>query len=263
MDGNIDEALASVADLYFVNTVVSSILETGARRVMGMEGPKPRLSRKTPEFYRAVFDALTTLKASPRAANEAITLVENVFPPALSNFGESLSPNRTKEDRVNSALGIRTIEYDPVKTVSSEYLNNVKRPTDAAMSQVRTYLQFGQELREGALEEMYVDAIANEYEGFVEARKAAEGAFVSGASRSSLMDALKSSGVSAEDATNFLNGRFVPSSFSDQFLGSIERNLINDADGFQEKQKVKRNLLVLKQQLRQLSVKHRNFLAQE
>lgn len=266
-EGNVEEAMNSIKDLYLVNTAVSRGLEIAARRILGTREAKPTMANRTPAVYKAFFDLMTDAGASPRLANELIRGSETVnplWPPAFSNLYEGLN-NEEKPANRNAldGLGLRVVDYDPVSTVRSEYMRKVKSPTDNAFNQIREYLQFGEELDDNAVEEMYLDAVANEYEGFIDASKAVKGALASGASRTSLREGLKEAGVSDEAASSLLNGRFMPRSFSDQFLDGVEAQLVQRAATFGDKSAAKQDVRMLRQKLRMINAKYRNFIPEE
>lgn len=267
MEGNVEEAITSVKDLYLVNTAVSRGIEIAARRVLGTREAKPTMANRTPAVYKAFFDLMTDSGASPRLANELIRGSETVnplWPPAFSNLYEGLNNDEKPANRnALDGLGLRVVDYDPVSTVRMEYIRKVKSPTDNAFGQIREYLQFGEELDDDAIEGMYLDAVADEYEGFIDASKAVKGALASGASRTSLREGLKEAGVSDEAASSLLNGRFMPRSFSDQFLDGVEAQLVQRAATFSDKAEAKQDVRMLRQKLRMINAKYRNFIPEE
>lgn len=238
LDGDYEEALESAKELWPLNTVASRLSDVIYRRVKGRPAPKPNVGRKAPEAYSDRMADATSLFGHPRLLHEIAYLTEPfTFPGGVGGVvaaTQATEEEMTPIQRWMNALSLRPVEYDPERVIRAEYGKKYAGPVDEAKDELRTYMALGDLSRPNLLREYVTDTAVAEYRGYLELKKAVDGALAAGMDESDAKDALEKSGADKRLVRQVFNGEFSPNKYSDEFFEGIERGILENRKATQE-----------------------------
>lgn len=255
--GNMDEAVQGASDFLIMNTLLGRLLEQ-----TGMPNNNPSIKRTSRGLYEDAMNGITATGVSADFAGRLIRTTE----PLIPTLAKTLYPNKEKGDlpeavRALDTAGFKPVIYKPLDEVSRSYSTYAGVEKDV-VADVRKELESGKPYGLRSLEDVYVNAIADEHKAFVEARKSIAGAEAAGVSKGKIMTQLRNDGADNKQLVALVSGKFQPHVFGPGSLASLEKEILRGKP-LSERAAIRKQVMKLEADLGKLSNKYRKLTKED
>lgn len=254
--GDMDEAMRGASDFLIMNTLLGRVLEQA-----GMQNNNPSIKRTSRGLYEDVMDGITATGVSADFAGRMVRIAEPLIPTLAKTLYPGKSADVPPSVSALDTAGFKPVIYRPLDEVSRSYSTYAGVEKDV-VADVRKELESGKPYGLRSLEDVYVNAVADEYKAFTEARKAIVGAEAAGLKKGKIMAQLRNDGADNKQLVALVSGKFQPHVFNRGSLASLEKEMLRGKP-LAERAAIRKQVMKLENDLSKLSSKYRKLTRED